>query len=132
MRASARHVRVTIVRNATVRSHQLGWKVRNDHYVARFSGDCDISRYPQLHALLEAIPDDAAAVLIDLSGTTVIDSTALSELLLRKRRFDQAKQTVAVLVTHPNVYRVMALRNVLEKLNVFRDRENALRFLEGA
>jgi anti-anti-sigma factor len=104
-------------------------KQQTEPFVVRFSGDCDISRYPEIRALFDTIPADAPSILVDLSATHFADSTCLTELLFAKRRFEQQGQRVAVLVTDRQLQRVILLANLTQRLNVFDDEQEALAFL---
>jgi anti-anti-sigma regulatory factor len=96
-------------------------------YIVRFSGECDVSRYPELRAALEAVPVAARRIVVDFSEVTAVDSTCLTELLFAKRRWDREGRTTATIVADENVYRIMLLADVVERLRVFRDPDEARR-----
>jgi anti-anti-sigma factor len=102
-----------------------------DPHVIRFAGECDVSSYPQLRALLESVPLSARRILIDLTETTIVDSTSLAELLFAKRRWEREGRRAAVVTSNKHVYRLMSIANVLGKLRVFEDAEAAARYLRA-
>jgi anti-anti-sigma factor len=101
-------------------------------YVVRLTGECDVSRYPDVRALLGTVPDSTRYVLIDLSLVTIVDSLCLAEFLMAKSRWERQGAVVATLVMNPGVYRLMSIANLTNKLAVFRDEDAAMRFLSAA
>lgn len=97
----------------------------------RLSGECDVSRYPEIREALGSVPLSARRVLLDLTETTLVDSTALAELILAKRRWESEGRKVALVVSSKHVYRIMSIANVLLKLRVFEDANEATRYLQA-
>lgn len=87
-------------------------------FVVAFSGALDISRADEFVQTLGSVPDDARNIIVDLSAVTGLESMLLGSLLLIKFRWDREGRNVATLVTEPGVMRVLAILNVLERLNV--------------
>ena len=94
-------------------------------YELVFAGDLDVYRYRELREALSSVPPSARRILVDLRQTTTVDSTALSELLIAKRRWDREGRKTAVLVSNRHVFRLMSIANVLDKLKVFESAEKA-------
>lgn len=101
----------------------------DDPFVVRFEGDCDALNYPEFRGALETVPGTARRILVDCSAVTLVDSTFLTELLFAKRRWDRDGRKSAVLLVDEQIRRVMVIGNVLKRLEVFGDREAALRYL---
>lgn len=100
--------------------------MHDDFQVLSFTGELDISRYPEFRASFTNVAH-AGPVLVDLTTATSVDSTFLSELLLFNRR---RRGRVAILIAeHGSVPRIFALTNIGERLGVFRRREEAVDFL---
>jgi anti-anti-sigma factor len=96
-----------------------------------FHDDLDMSRAHDLgKALQYATEADTRPVLIALDASvSYIDSFTLSELLLFRRRMPSRR--VAVHVANANVYRVLTITDVAERLNATMREEDALDILRG-
>jgi anti-anti-sigma factor len=97
-----------------------------------FSGDLDISRYPQLRTLFAPVETGTCPVLIVLDETVgFLDTVALSELLLFTRRLQMQDRPVALHVASRQVYRTLAIAGVAERLHAALTEEEALQVLQS-
>ncbi len=84
--------------------------------VAAVTGDLDLATSPQFEqALRQARPGDR--LVVDLSGCTFVDSSALRVLAARARASHEEGGAVAVVVSDPGVKRVLeiaALESMVE------------------
>jgi anti-anti-sigma factor len=64
-------------------------------HVVRVSGEFDIAACERFRAASER--EDAGIVVVDLRGTTFIDSSALGELIALQRRVEQKGARLAIL-----------------------------------
>ncbi|MBV8338354.1 MAG: STAS domain-containing protein [Candidatus Eremiobacteraeota bacterium] len=98
--------------------------------IVALEGELDVARKQEIRDALQLRPG-ARAVLVDLTGVSYADSTALSELLrfcLEARRDAVA---AAVLVTAPQLVRLIDLAGLTAAFNVFNDRNKALSYLQS-
>lgn len=78
--------------------------------VVRLTGEVDMYTAPQLkESMLGLIDGGAAKVVIDLSGVTFIDSTALGVLIGGVRRLHAAGGAMALVVATRPVGRVLSI-----------------------
>jgi len=103
----------------------------NEIYVVRLHGECDALNYPEFRTAFSSVPSTALRILVDCSTVTLVDSTFLTELLLVKRRWDREGRRSAVLLHNEQARRVMIVGNVIDRLDVFADRETAVHYLRG-
>jgi len=96
-----------------------------------FRDDLDISRAHELgKALQYATEADTRPILITLDASVrYIDSFTLSELLLFRRRL--ASRRFAVYVANANIYRMLTITDVAERLNATMREEDALNTLRA-
>ncbi|MBV8118276.1 MAG: STAS domain-containing protein [Candidatus Eremiobacteraeota bacterium] len=99
--------------------------------VIELSGELDIARKEELHRAL-ALDPGLRAVLLDLSGVTYADSTALTELLRFRKQTDENGISVAMVVTSPQFDRIIRYAGLYEVFSIFADRSSATAFLERA
>jgi len=100
--------------------------------VSRFEGELDISRFPEVCEVLAHAPQGTRPVLLDMRELILIDSLCLSEMLMFRHRMENDGRPVAAVVSDPKLYRVFALANVIELLNVDNTYDNALGALTAA
>lgn len=93
-------------------------------------GEADIFTVPDLKdALSAAIAGGAKNVLVDLSETTFVDSTALGVLIGAVRRLDSLGGTVAIACHDPGVCRIFEITRLDQVFAMFPDAEAALAYL---
>ncbi|HEX3468676.1 MAG TPA: STAS domain-containing protein [Candidatus Elarobacter sp.] len=98
--------------------------------VVRLAGELDVSRREEVVAALERAAA-APAVLIDLSDVPYADSTVLAELLRFHGTAEANGRRVAVLITSPQVSRILEYAGVPATFPVYTDRGAALTHLAG-
>jgi anti-anti-sigma factor len=98
-------------------------------FVIALRGEWDTLRYPEVLEAVRKVPEHVDSILLDLSETTVLDSTVLGTLLLAKREWDRRGIVFATFTGNPNVNRLLSMANVADRLNVFKERDKALFFL---
>lgn len=94
-----------------------------------FRDDLDISRAHEVGKVLQyATEADVRPILIALDASVrYIDSFTLSELLLFRRRLGSRR--VALHVANANVFRMLTITDVAERLNASMSEEDALNSL---
>jgi len=63
-------------------------RIGNDLWVVCLTGEHDITTAPHVRQQLNAVPPEVAAIVIDLSDTTFIDSGMLAELIQVRRQME--------------------------------------------
>ena len=94
--------------------------------VVRVDGDLDLSTCPELEQAL-AGADVADNVVIDLTGCTFFDSSALRVLVQRARAAEAAGGTIALVTTDPGILRVLEIATTDALLPVHDTLESASR-----
>lgn len=96
----------------------------------RFSGDLDISRYPEVCDAVRWAEATHRPILLALDETVqYIDSITLSELLLFKRRLERNEVPVATWVASGRVFVLLTITDVAERLNATTSEGHALTIL---
>jgi anti-sigma B factor antagonist len=106
-------------------------KARPAFEVVSLAGELDIARKEELHRALFIGPS-VRGVMLDLTGVTYADSTALTELLRFRRRAEERRVPVAIVVTSPQFERVIRYAGLYEVFDIFGNRGDALAYLESA
>ena len=86
--------------------------------VAHVKGEIDLANAPKLsRALIKAIPNDAVGVVIDLTGTTYLDSSGVSLVFELAERVHARQQQLRVALPEDaplrRVLRVVSLESVV-------------------
>ena len=81
----------------------------HDHPLVTVAGELDLGTAVQLRDALRAVPDDVAAVDVDLSEVTFIDSTALGVLLAAYKRFRVLGTAFGISGSSPVVSKVLEI-----------------------
>ena len=72
---------------------------RDDVVIVRLDGDIDLANTPALSAtILEAIPNDAAGLVLDLGAVRYIDSVGIRMMFTFVRQLHASRQGMAVIV----------------------------------
>jgi anti-sigma B factor antagonist len=101
--------------DARIDSARIG---RGVHVVA-LGGEIDLHTAPRLdEELFGVIGDGAERVLVDLAGTTFVDSTVLGILLRAHRRLDDAGGRLVIVCDDPRILRVLELTGLDRTLAV--------------
>lgn len=95
-------------------------------------GDADLHTAPELRERLsEAIDDGAEAIVLDLSGTTFLDSMSLGVLLGAMKRLRARHADMRLVVSRPDVLRIFEITLLDRVFAIDETREAALRSLSG-
>jgi anti-sigma B factor antagonist len=87
-------------------SRRLG----NGTFVVAASGEIDLYTAPEFErALASSVTEGPTQLLVDFSGATFIDSTALHVLLRAARQLDREAGELIVVVPDPNVRKVFEI-----------------------
>jgi len=100
-------------------------------YVVSVEGELDLYTTPRLTAELEAIVDGLEVVL-DLSGVTFLDSTALGAILLAARRLRDENGALAIVTAEASTKKLLEIVGVDRVVPVFDTPERALEHLVGS
>jgi anti-sigma B factor antagonist len=85
-------------------------RLANGLFVVAVSGEVDLHTTPELERALAApVTEGVTQLVVDLSGATFIDSTALHILLRAARQLDPKGGELIVVVPDPNVRKVFAI-----------------------
>lgn len=89
-------------------------------------GELDLSTAPHLKwPLLDSVKAGRTRLLVNFSGVTFIDSTALSVLVGAHRRLPEAAR-MTVVCSNPNVLRIFEVSGLDATFEIFPTREEAL------
>jgi anti-sigma B factor antagonist len=105
-------------------------KARPTYEVVSLAGELDIARKEELHSALSIGPF-ARGILLDLTDVTYADSTALTELLRFRLQAEQRSVPVAIVVTSPQLDRIIRYAGLHEVFDIFEHRNDALTHLES-
>jgi anti-anti-sigma factor len=101
---------------------------RDDTVVARLTGEVDMSNASYVRdQLLASMPNEAVALVLDISGTRYLDSAAIEVLFDVSRRLARRRQELR-LVRPPDspLRRVIELTDVQSAAPVFESLDQAL------
>lgn len=100
----------------------------SDAYVIALSGEVDLYSCPEFkEELLRVIADGARLVVVDLTATTFIDSTALGVLLRGVERLrEKSDGQLSVACTDPNICKVFEVTGLDRIFSLYSSREEAL------
>lgn len=85
--------------------------------ILRVAGEIDVATSPQFREALHGLIDDGAeSVVVDLSGTTFMDSSGLGVLVgaLKRLRSDRQADVLELRGLQPPVYRVFEITGLAE------------------
>jgi anti-sigma B factor antagonist len=89
--------------------------------IARLEGDIDLANTPTLSAaILEAIPNDALGLVVDLSAVRYIDSVGIRMLFTFVRSLHASRQGMAVAVPPDSPVRKLLKITHLDEATEFR------------
>ena len=107
---------------------------KDDVVIARLHGEIDLANTPTVSAaVLAAVPNDAAGLVVDLSDVRYIDSVAIRMLFSFIRSLHESRQGIAIAVPADSPVRKLLKITHLDEAVVFRDTadEAAVALLEG-
>ena len=91
-------------------------------------GDVDLHSAPELRDRLSTLADNGARqVVVDLSGSTFLDSMALGVLLASKKRLDADGKRLDIVVSTPDVRRIFEITMLDRIFDLYATRADALR-----
>jgi len=94
---------------------------RDDVVIARLDGDIDLANTPTLSAtILEAIPNDALGLVVDLAAVRYIDSVGIRMLFTFVRSLHASRQGMAVAVPPESPVRKLLKITHLDEAAVLR------------
>jgi anti-sigma B factor antagonist len=101
--------------------------------VVSLSGELDLSTVPRLQTCLqEHQRAGAAAVILDLSQVTFIDSSGIGALIRAFKDSENGRRLLTVIAADTQVERVLQLSGIDKALPLFGDRAAALATLAKA
>jgi anti-sigma B factor antagonist len=90
-------------------------------------GDVDLHSAPELRDRLALLVDNGTDhVVVDLSGSTFLDSMALGVLLASKKRVDADGKRLAIVVSTPDVRRIFEITMLDRIFDLYATRAEAL------
>jgi anti-sigma B factor antagonist len=101
---------------------------RGGSVVARLSGEVDMSNAAYVRdQLLASIPNDAVALVMDVSGCRYLDSAAIEVLFELSRRLGRRRQQLRIVMPPDSpLKRVMELTDVRSAAPIYDDLDAAL------
>lgn len=95
--------------------------------VVALDGELDLGVLEVLDEALAKRPDDATAVVVDLTELAFVDSAGIQALVAARDALEEAGQPNAfVVVPGSNVERILQMTGLLERLASHPDRDSAL------
>jgi anti-sigma B factor antagonist len=92
-------------------------KLSDDVGLVAVTGELDLYAAPRLEAAIQSASDtDGAVVVVDLSGTSFIDSTALGVLLAHVRRLAARGGRLVLVSNDPRTVRLLEVTGVDRRL----------------
>lgn len=103
-----------------------------DYDVLTPTGEVDVSSYSELRDRIgELLQRGRANVVIDLTGTTFLDSTALGALIGGRRRAHAAGGSFAIICANPQLLKLFAVTKLDLVFEVLPSRDVWLRKIEA-
>jgi anti-anti-sigma factor len=95
-------------------SAEVSVERHGDNVVAHLTGEVDMNNATYVgEELRSSVPNDAAALVIDLSSTRYIDSAAIGLLFELARRLGRRRQTLRLVVPHTSpLVRVLEITEI--------------------
>lgn len=102
-------------------------RVRRDTMVFDVVGDADLHSAPELRERLRGAMDDGATILVlDLTETTLVDSTSLGVLLGAMKRLREHDGQIRLVVPLPEIRRVFEITMLDRIFPLFETRTRAI------
>ena len=99
--------------------------------VVAVRGEIDLFTAPQLkETLTDAIEGGAKGIVVDLSDTTFLDSTALGVLIGAVKRLRQAEGALAIVNTDPNIAKTFEITGLDQIFTIRGSRDEAVAALK--
>ena len=95
--------------------------------VVALAGEIDLYTCPEFkQELLRVIADGATLVVVDLTKTTFIDSTALGVIIRGVERLKQRDGRLVVVCADPNIVKIFEVTGLNRIFSVYDSRDEAL------
>ena len=92
------------------------------------NGEIDVASAPEFHASLsDLIGQEPEVLIVDLSEVTFIDSTGLGVLVGAEKQMRDAGQALRLVVTQPQITRLLELTGLNEVFTVLSSTGDAVR-----
>ena len=102
-------------------------------HVVAVRGEIDLFTAPELKKTLqEAIESGATRVVVDLSETTFLDSTALGVLIGAVKRLRQRDGTLVIVNTDANIQKTFEITGLDQIFTILPTRDDAIAALDDA
>ena len=130
----------TVARSRLLKGYRTGWlatstvrelaisteQVTPTTTVLALTGEIDLYTCPELkQELLRVIEEGATLVVIDLAGTTFIDSTGLGVLIRGVERLRMKDGRLAVVCADPNLIKIFEVTGLDRVFSIYRSRDEA-------
>ena len=113
----------------SVRTEQLS----GDAYLIALTGEVDLYTAPEFkQELLDAIAKGAKHVVVDLSGTTFIDSTTLGVLVGGVKRLRTNDGQLSLICSDRNITKIFEITGLDRVFAIHATRDEAVSKLDGA
>ena len=114
--------------NFDIKTEQLS----DDSYVISLAGEVDLYTAPEFkQQLLEVIDQGAKAVIVDLSGTTFIDSTTLGVLVSGVKRLRPNDGRLSLVCSDRNITKIFEITGLDRVFTIYPTRVEAVEQLDG-
>jgi anti-sigma B factor antagonist len=107
--------------DTTVATEKVG-----DAYVIAVAGELDLYSTPLLVAELDPLIAEGPEVVLDLTGVSFVDSTALGAMLLGARRLKQMNGRLALVTPDPSTTKLLTMVGVDRVVPIFATTDAAL------
>jgi anti-sigma B factor antagonist len=107
---------------------EMKTRVAGDVNVLELAGRFDTNTVPPVAAWLDQVTSSPGArILVNLSNTTFVDSTALATLVQALKRCQQVKGDLYLCGMRRPVYMIFELTRLDKAFNIFVDEEHAIK-----
>lgn len=109
MTGSGPLIRLSWMRGLTIRNQPLanGWTS------IEVEGEVDLATVDELQSAIDvAFAESTGDLVVDLTGSSFMDSTGLKALVMAKRRYDEAGRSFAIAVSGGPISRLIDLSGV--------------------
>jgi anti-sigma B factor antagonist len=111
------------MRELDITTEQVGTGIA----VVGLTGEIDLYTCPEFkQELLRVIADGATFIVVDLTGTTFIDSTALGVIIRGVERLKQRDGRLVVVCADPNIVKIFEVTGLNRIFSVYGSRDEAL------
>lgn len=103
-------------------------RTSDDVAVIALTGEVDIYSAPEFkETLVRGIEDGARRIIVDLSGVTFIDSTALGVLVSGAKRVRPQNGALDIVCSDENITRIFEITGLDRIFGIYASREEALK-----